>query len=73
MKDLEEHGEPMVQVIKKKMVKSTASGSGSLKSGGMAGKPKSSGKVMVTKATPKIIPLPFWDNGTLPAGTKGAC
>ena len=72
LKELEEHGEPMVQVIKKKMVKSMTSGSGTSKSGGKGGKPKSSGKVTVTKMTPKIIPLPFWDDATPVAGTREA-
>ena len=71
LKEVEEHGEPMVQVIKKKTVKSTTSGSGT-KSRGKGGKPKSSGKVTVTKTAPKIIPLPFWDDETLAAGTRGA-
>ena len=73
LKKLEEQGEAMVQVIKKKMVKSTTSGSGTSKSGGKGGKPKISGKVTVTKGTPKIIPLPFWDDATPAAGTRGAC
>ena len=73
LKEVEDHGEPMVQVIKKETVKSTTSGSGTLKSGVKGGKPKSSGKVMVTKTAPKIIPLPFWDDETPAAGTRGAC
>ena len=72
LKEIEEHGEPMVQVIKKKTVKSTTSRSGTSKSGGKGGKPKSSGKVTVTKTTPKIIPLPFWDDETPAVGTRGA-
>ena len=72
LKDLEEHGEPMVQVIKKKTVKSTT-GSGTSKSRGKGGKPKLLGKVTVTKMTPKIIPLLLRDNETLAAGTRGAC
>ena len=67
LKEIEDHGEPMVQVIKKKMVKSTTSRSGTSKSRGKGGKPKSSGKVTVTKTTPKIIPLPFLDDETLAA------
>ena len=72
LKDIEELGETMVQVIRKKMAKSTTSGSGTSKSGGKGGKPKSLGKVMVTKTTPKIIPLPFLDDETPAAGTRGA-
>ena len=41
LKEIEEHGEPMVQVIKKKTVKSITSRSGTSKSGGKGGKPKS--------------------------------
>ena len=70
LKYIEEHGETMVQVIRKKMVKSTTSGSGTSKSGGKGGKPKLSGKVMVTKTTAKIIPLPFLDDETPAAGTR---
>ena len=73
LKEIEDHGEPMVQVIKKKMVKSMTSGSGTSKSRGKGGKPKSLGKVTVTKTTPKIILLPFLDDETLTAGTRGAC
>ena len=65
MKEIEDHSEPMVQVIKKKMVKT-------MTSGGKGRKPKSSGKVMVTKTTLRIIPLPFLDDETLAAGTRGA-
>ena len=65
LKEIEDHGEPMVQVVKKKMVKTTTSG-------GKGGKPKSLGKVMVTKVTPRIIPLPFLDDETPAAGTRGA-
>ena len=72
LKEIEDHSEPMVQVIKKKTVKSMTSGSGTSKSGGKGGKPKSSGKVTVTKTTPKIIPLPFLDDETPAAGTRGA-
>ena len=72
LKELEEHGEPMVQVIKKKMVKPTTSVSGTSKSGGRAGKAKTSGKVTVMKMTPKIIPLLFLDNKTPALGTRGA-
>ena len=72
LKELEDHGEPMVQVIKKKMVKTMTSGSGTSKSGGKGRKPKSSGKVMVTKTTLRIIPLPFLEDETPAAGTRGA-
>ena len=72
LKDIEEHGETMVQVIRKKTVKLATSGSGTLKSGGKGGKPKSSGKVTVTKTIPKIIPLPFLDDETPAAGTREA-
>ena len=69
LKELEERSEPMVQVIKKKTVSSTA---GSSKSGGRAGKVKSTEKVKVTKAQPKIIPLPFLDDETQASGTRGS-
>ena len=72
LKELEEHGEPMVQVIKKKTVKPMTSASGSSKSGGKAGKAKTSGKVTVTKTMPRIIPLPFFDDETPALGTRGA-
>ena len=65
LKEIEDHGERMVQVVKKKTVKT-------MTSRGKGGKPKSSGKVMVTKATPRIIPLPFLDDETPAAGTQGA-
>ena len=69
LKELEEHGESMVQVIKKKMVKATTSMAGSAKSGGTksrgkAGKAKSSSKITVMKTTPKIIPLPFFNDAS---------
>ena len=54
-------------------MKAATSGSGTSKSGGKGGKPKSSGKVTVTKTTPTIIPLPFLDDKTLASGTRGAC
>ena len=77
LKELEEHGESMVQVIKKKTVKATTSAAGSAKiggtkSGGKAGNPKSSSKITVTKTTPKLIPLPFFDDETPTSGTRGA-
>ena len=74
LKDIEEHSEHMVKVCKKKVTKSTTSTGGSSKSGGKGGKPKSSGKVIVTKLTPRLIPLPFLDDDETPAaGTRGAC
>ena len=72
MKKIEEHGEAMVQVIKKKTAKATSSTSGISKSGGKGGKSKSSGKITVTKTKPKIIPLPFLDDETLASGTRRA-
>ena len=69
LKELEERSEPMVQVIKKKTVSSAA---GSSKSRGRAGKAKSTEKVKVTKAQPKIIPLPFLDDETPASGTRGS-
>ena len=69
LKELEERSGPMVQVIKKKTVSSTA---GSLKSGGRVGKAKSSERVKVTKAPPKLIPLPFLDDETPASGTRGS-
>ena len=72
LKELEEHGKPMVQVIKKKTVKPMTSASGTSKSRGKAGKAKTSGKGTVTKMTPKIIPLPFFDDEMPASGTRGA-
>ena len=69
LKELEERSELMVQVIKKKMVSSVA---GSSKSGGRAGKVKSIEKVKVSKAQPKLIPLPFLDDETPASGTRGS-
>ena len=69
LKELEERSESMVKVIRKKMVSSAA---GSSKSGGRAGKAKSTEKVKVTKAQPKIIPLPFLDDETPASGTRGS-
>ena len=43
-----------------------------MKSGGRAGKAKSTSKVTVMKMTPHIIPLPFLDDKTPAAGTRGA-
>ena len=59
----------MVKVIRKKTVSSAAGGS---KSGGRAGKAKSTEKVKVTKAQWKIIPLPFFDDETPASGTRGS-
>ena len=42
------------------------------KSGGRAGKAKSSTKVMVMKATPTLVPLSFLGEETPAAGTRGA-
>ena len=59
----------MVKVIRKKAVSSAASSS---KSGGIAGKAKSLETVKVTKTLPKLISLPFLDDETPAAGTRGA-
>ena len=64
-----EHGEPMVQCIRKKTTK--RGGESSTKSGGRAGKAKSSSKVTVTKTKLHLIPLPFLDDKTRAAGTRG--
>ena len=72
LKDIEDHGEHMVKVSKKKPTKLTSSASSTSKSRGKGGKPKTSGKIIVTKTTPKIIPLPFLDDETPAAGTRGA-
>ena len=69
LKELEERSEAMVQVIRKKTVSSAA---GSSKSRGKAGKAKSSEKVKVTKAPPKLIPLPFLNDETPASGTRGS-
>ena len=69
LKELDDRSESMVKVIRKKMVSSAA---GSSKSGGKAGKAKSSEKVKVTKAQPKIIPLPFLDDESPASGTRGS-
>ena len=66
LKELEERSEPMVKVTRKKGPPAAA---GSSKSGG---KGKSSSKVAVTKAPPKVIPLPFLDEETPAAGTRSA-
>ena len=79
LKELEEHGEPMVQCIQWKAIKpggntstSTTKTTTASKSRGRAGKAKSSCKVTVMKATPQIIPLPFLGEETPAAGTRGA-
>ena len=72
LKELKEHGETMVQVIKKKTVKVTTSTAGSSKSRGSSGKAKSSGKLTVMKTAPKIIPLPFLDDEMPASGTRGS-
>ena len=69
LKELEERSEKMVKVIRKKVVSSAASSS---KSGGRADKAKSSEMVKVTKTLPKLILLPFLDDETPAAGTRGA-
>ena len=69
LKELEERSEKMVKVIRKKEVSSAA---GSSKSGGRAGKAKSSEKVKVTKTSPKLVLPPFLDDETPAAGTRGA-
>ena len=71
LKDLEEHGEPMVQCIRKKMTKTGGGSSMSTKSGGRAGRAKSSSKIMVTKTKPHLIPLSFLDDKTTAARTRG--
>ena len=79
LKELEEHGDLMVQVIRKKTPKmtttsmSTSDATGSSKSGGKAGTPKSSSKVIVMKAMPKLVTLPFLEDETPAFGTRGAC
>ena len=76
LRELEEHGEPMVQCIRKKAVKGGSSAStttSGTKSSGKAGKAKSSSKVTVTKTAPHIIPLPVFDDETPASGMRGAC
>ena len=70
LKDLEQHREPMVQCIRKKMTKASGGSSTSMKSGSRAGKAKSTSKVTVTKTTPHIMTLPFLDDKTPAAGTR---
>ena len=78
LKELENHGELMVQVIRKKTPKmtkmsmSTSAATGSSKSGGKAGKLKSSSKVTVMKTMLKLIALPFLEDETPASGTRGA-
>ena len=66
LQELEDRSEPMVKVIQKKAVPAAA---GSSKGGGRG---KSPGKVTVTKAPPKLIPLPFLDKETPAAGTRSS-
>ena len=66
LQELEDRSEPMVKVIKKKAVPAAA---GSSKG---RGRGKSSGKVKVTKAPSKLIPLPFLDEETPAAGTRSS-
>ena len=66
LQELEDRSEPMVKVIKKKSVPAAARSS----KGG--GKVKSSGKVTVTKAPPKLVALPFLDEETPAAGTRSS-
>ena len=66
LQELEDRSEPMVKVIKKKAAPAAA---GSSKGGGRG---KSSDKVKVTKAPPKLIPLPFLDEETPAAGTRSS-
>ena len=72
LKELEEHGEPMVQCTRKKKTKTGGGPGKSTKSGGRAGKAKSSGKITVTKTKPHLVPLPFLDDKTPAARTRGA-
>ena len=69
LKELEDRSKTMVKVSRKKTV---SGATGSSKSGGKASKVKSSDKVKVTKAQPKIIPLPFFDEETPASGTRGS-
>ena len=70
LKELEDRSKTMVKVIRKKMVSGVA---GVSKSGGKAGKVKSSDKVTVTKAQPKARPIPYIDDDETPAsGTRGS-
>ena len=69
LKELEQRSGLMVKIIRKKTVSSAAGGS---KSGGRVGKAKSTEKVKVTKAQPKIISLPFLDDETPASGTRGS-
>ena len=66
LQELEDRSEQMVKVIKKKSVPAAA---GSSKGGGRG---KSSGKVTVTKAPPKLVSLPFIDEETPAAGTRSS-
>ena len=66
LQELENRSEPMVKVIKKKAVPAAAGNSKG------RGRGKSSGKVKVTKAPSKLIPLPFLDEETPAAGTRSS-
>ena len=66
LKEIEEHGEPMVQCIRRKAIKMGSGTSKTMtkstsKSEGKSemGKAKSSSTVTVMNTTPQIIPLPF--------------
>ena len=72
LKELEEHGEAMVQCIRRKAIKKGGGSSMGTKSGGRAGKAKSSKTVKVMKTTQQLVPLPFLDDKTPAAGTRGA-
>ena len=75
LKELEEHGEAMVQCIRKKTIKNSTSKSATkitTKSGGRAGSAKSSSKITVMKTTPIIIPLSFLDDEIPASGMRGA-
>ena len=72
LKELEKHGESMVQCIRRKAIIKGGGSSMGMKSGGKAGKAKSSKTMKVTKTTPQLIPLPFLDDKTPAAGTRGA-
>ena len=72
LKELEEHGEQMVQCTRKKAIKKSRGTGTGTKSGGRAGKAKSSKTVTVTKTKPRLVPLPFLDDSTPAEGTRGA-
>ena len=78
LKELEEQGEPIVQVIRKKTPKmtkmstSTSASTGNLKIGGKGGRPKSSSKVTVMKTMLKLVSLPFLEDETPASRMRGA-